>query len=69
MSVFAEQYFRGDGVTLNERFSAPQKGSSSEDEPEELTLDERFSSNRYVGFNLVNKLETTRFLTILTGKH
>lgn len=46
-----DQYFRDDGVTLNQRFSAPQKGSySDEEEVEELTLDQRFSSNR--GFNL-----------------
>ncbi|XP_040921588.1 BCLAF1 and THRAP3 family member 3 [Toxotes jaculatrix] len=45
-----EQYFRSDGVTLNERFSTPQKGGYSEEETEELTLDERFSSNR--GFSL-----------------
>uniref|UniRef100_A0A8C4HFN7 Uncharacterized protein n=1 Tax=Dicentrarchus labrax TaxID=13489 RepID=A0A8C4HFN7_DICLA len=38
-----DQYFRDDGVTLNERFSAPQKGGYSEEETEELTLDERFS--------------------------
>uniref|UniRef100_A0A671WYE4 Uncharacterized protein n=1 Tax=Sparus aurata TaxID=8175 RepID=A0A671WYE4_SPAAU len=42
-----EQYFRDGGVTLNERFSAPQKGGFPEEETEELTLDERFSSNRY----------------------
>lgn len=48
LSVFTEQYFRDGGVTLNERFSAPQKGGFSEEETEELTLDERFSSNRYV---------------------
>uniref|UniRef100_A0A3B5MI76 Uncharacterized protein n=1 Tax=Xiphophorus couchianus TaxID=32473 RepID=A0A3B5MI76_9TELE len=41
-----EQYFRGDGVTLTERFSAPQKGGYAEDELEELTLHQRFSSNR-----------------------
>uniref|UniRef100_A0A3Q4BE25 Uncharacterized protein n=1 Tax=Mola mola TaxID=94237 RepID=A0A3Q4BE25_MOLML len=41
-----EQYFRDSGVTLNQRFSAPQEGSYSE-ETEELTLDQRFTSNRY----------------------
>uniref|UniRef100_A0A3Q0RTG8 Zgc:112982 n=1 Tax=Amphilophus citrinellus TaxID=61819 RepID=A0A3Q0RTG8_AMPCI len=41
-----EQYFRGDGVTLNERFSAPQKGGYSEDEMEELTLDDGFDTDR-----------------------
>ncbi|XP_041670560.1 BCLAF1 and THRAP3 family member 3 isoform X2 [Cheilinus undulatus] len=41
-----DQYFRDTGVTLNERFSAPQKGGYAEEETEELTLDERFSSNR-----------------------
>jgi len=46
-SAFTEQYFRGDGVTLNERFSAPQKAGVSEEEPEELTLNQRFSSNRF----------------------
>nr|XP_046226700.1 bcl-2-associated transcription factor 1 isoform X1 [Scatophagus argus]XP_046226701.1 bcl-2-associated transcription factor 1 isoform X2 [Scatophagus argus] len=45
-----EQYFRDSGFTLNERFSAPQKVCNSEAETEELTLDERFSSNR--GFSL-----------------
>ncbi|KAF7654405.1 hypothetical protein LDENG_00069850 [Lucifuga dentata] len=45
-----EQYFRDDGVTLNERFSAPQQGSYHDDGTEEMTLDERFSSNR--GFSL-----------------
>uniref|UniRef100_M4A703 BCLAF1 and THRAP3 family member 3 n=1 Tax=Xiphophorus maculatus TaxID=8083 RepID=M4A703_XIPMA len=40
-----EHYFRGDGVTLTERFSAPQKGGYAEDELEELTLHQRFSSN------------------------
>lgn len=48
LSAFTEQYFRNDGATLNERFSAPQQGGYSEEETEELTLDERFSSNRYV---------------------
>uniref|UniRef100_A0A8D3AC07 Uncharacterized protein n=1 Tax=Scophthalmus maximus TaxID=52904 RepID=A0A8D3AC07_SCOMX len=42
-----EHYFRDDGLTLNERFSAAQRGSVSEEEVAELTLDERFSSNRY----------------------
>ncbi|KAM9332101.1 uncharacterized protein KZ484_017308 [Pholidichthys leucotaenia] len=44
-----DQYFRGNEVTLNERFSAPQEGSYEEEEEEVelgLTLDERFSSNR-----------------------
>ncbi|XP_013883216.1 uncharacterized protein CXorf23 [Austrofundulus limnaeus] len=41
-----DQYFRGDGLTLNQRFSAPQKGFSEE----ELTLNQRFSSSR--GFSL-----------------
>ncbi|XP_069562932.1 BCLAF1 and THRAP3 family member 3 [Brachyistius frenatus] len=47
-----DQYFRDDGVTLNQRFSTPQKSSYSEEEEEveELTLDERFSLNR--GFSL-----------------
>ncbi|XP_035474581.2 BCLAF1 and THRAP3 family member 3 isoform X2 [Scophthalmus maximus] len=45
-----EHYFRDDGLTLNERFSAAQRGSVSEEEVAELTLDERFSSNR--GFSL-----------------
>ncbi|XP_008277294.1 uncharacterized protein CXorf23 isoform X2 [Stegastes partitus] len=45
-----DQYFRDDGVTLNERFSTPQKGGFTEEEMEELTLDQRFSSNR--GFSL-----------------
>uniref|UniRef100_A0A665UQ63 BCLAF1 and THRAP3 family member 3 n=1 Tax=Echeneis naucrates TaxID=173247 RepID=A0A665UQ63_ECHNA len=50
-----EQYFRDHGVTLNERFSAPQKGS--EDEAEELTLDERFSSNRGFSLNMNSLLD------------
>ncbi|XP_034427600.1 BCLAF1 and THRAP3 family member 3 isoform X2 [Hippoglossus hippoglossus] len=45
-----EQYFRDDGLTLNERFSVPQTSGFSEEETVELTLDERFSSNR--GFSL-----------------
>uniref|UniRef100_A0A1A8S5A1 Zgc:112982 n=2 Tax=Nothobranchius rachovii TaxID=451742 RepID=A0A1A8S5A1_9TELE len=45
-----EQYFKGAGPTLDKRFSAPQKGGYSEDEVEELTLNQRFSSNR--GFRL-----------------
>lgn len=49
-SVFTDQYFRDNGITLTERFSAPQKGGYSEEEAEELTLDERFSSNRCVGY-------------------
>ncbi|XP_071340548.1 BCLAF1 and THRAP3 family member 3 [Trachinotus anak] len=52
-----EQYFRDDGVTLNERFSAPQKGGSSEEETEELTLDERFSSNRGFSLNMNSLLD------------
>lgn len=52
-----EQYFRGDGVTLNERFSAPQKGGHSENETEELTLDERFSSNRGFSLNMSSLLD------------
>ncbi|XP_023252653.1 BCLAF1 and THRAP3 family member 3 isoform X1 [Seriola lalandi dorsalis] len=52
-----EQYFRDDGVTLNERFSAPQKGGYSEEETEELTLDERFSSNRGFSLNMNSLLD------------
>ncbi|KAM9337758.1 uncharacterized protein ABDE67_019025 [Symphorus nematophorus] len=52
-----EQYFRNDGITLNERFSAPQKGGYSEDETEELTLDERFSSNRGFSLNMNSLLD------------
>ncbi|XP_034717592.1 BCLAF1 and THRAP3 family member 3 isoform X2 [Etheostoma cragini] len=52
-----EQYFRNDGVTLNERFSAPQQGGYAEEETEELTLDERFSSNRGFSFNMNSLLE------------
>nr|XP_020440989.1 uncharacterized protein CXorf23 homolog isoform X2 [Monopterus albus] len=48
-----EQYFRDDGVTLNERFSTPPNGGRSEEVMEELTLDERFNSNR--GFSLKMK--------------
>ena len=56
---FAEQYFRDEGVTLNERFSAPQKGGYSEKETEELTLDERFSSSRCVWRCRTGKLFNT----------
>ncbi|CAK6970265.1 BCLAF1 and THRAP3 family member 3 [Scomber scombrus] len=52
-----EQYFRGDGVSLNERFSAPQKGGYAEEETEELTLDERFSSNRGFSLNIDSLLD------------
>nr|XP_020513717.1 BCLAF1 and THRAP3 family member 3-like isoform X1 [Labrus bergylta] len=52
-----ELYFRGDGVTLNERFSAPQKGGYLEEETEELTLDERFSSNRGFSLNMNSLLD------------
>ncbi|KAM4534472.1 uncharacterized protein PAE49_022665 isoform 3-T3 [Odontesthes bonariensis] len=52
-----EQYFRGDGVTLNQRFSAPQKAGVSEEEPEELTLNQRFSSNRGFSLNLESLLD------------
>ncbi|KAM6971299.1 uncharacterized protein LKV04_016940 [Tautogolabrus adspersus] len=52
-----ELYFRGDGATLNERFSAPQKGGHSEEEKEELTLDERFSSNRGFSLNMNSLLD------------
>ncbi|XP_034562282.1 BCLAF1 and THRAP3 family member 3 isoform X2 [Notolabrus celidotus] len=52
-----EQYFRGDGVPLNERFSAPQKGSFAEEETEELTLDERFSTNRGFSLNMNSLLD------------
>ncbi|XP_070709161.1 BCLAF1 and THRAP3 family member 3 isoform X2 [Pempheris klunzingeri] len=53
-----EQYFRDDGVTLNERFSAPQKGGYTEvDSGEELTLDERFSSKRGFSLNMSSLLD------------
>ncbi|XP_041824594.1 BCLAF1 and THRAP3 family member 3 isoform X2 [Melanotaenia boesemani] len=52
-----EQYFRGDGVTLNERFSAPQGGGYSEGEPEEMTLSQRFSSNRGFSLNMESLLD------------
>ncbi|KAI3355499.1 hypothetical protein L3Q82_018332 [Scortum barcoo] len=55
-----EQYFRDDGLTLNERFSAPQKAGYSTtllDETEELTLDERFSSNRGFSLNMNSLLD------------
>ncbi|XP_039646144.1 uncharacterized protein zgc:112982 isoform X3 [Perca fluviatilis] len=52
-----EQYFRNDGVTLNERFSAPQQGGYSEADTEELTLDERFSSNRGFSLNMNSLLD------------
>ncbi|XP_034023835.1 BCLAF1 and THRAP3 family member 3 isoform X2 [Thalassophryne amazonica] len=47
-----DQYFRDSGVSLNERFAAPQKGGYSDGDLEELTLDERFSSKR--GFTFHN---------------
>uniref|UniRef100_A0A3B3ZZV6 Uncharacterized protein n=1 Tax=Periophthalmus magnuspinnatus TaxID=409849 RepID=A0A3B3ZZV6_9GOBI len=40
-------YFRGKDITLNERFSAPQKVGYDDEEPHEITLSERFGSNRY----------------------
>lgn len=46
LPAFTEQYFRGDDITLNERFSAPQKGSEEEEEEEELMLDEGFDTER-----------------------
>ncbi|KAM7369603.1 hypothetical protein PAMP_010913 [Pampus punctatissimus] len=52
-----EQYFRGNGATLNERFSAPQKGGYTEEETEELTLDQRFSSNRGFSLNVDSLLD------------
>lgn len=52
-----EQYFRDGGVTLNERFSSPQKGGYLEEETEELTLDERFSSNRGFSLNMNSLLD------------
>ncbi|XP_076019610.1 uncharacterized protein LOC143010910 [Genypterus blacodes] len=45
-----EQYFRGDALTLNQRFSASQQAAPPEEAGEEMTLDQRFSSNR--GFSL-----------------
>nr|XP_043891082.1 BCLAF1 and THRAP3 family member 3 isoform X2 [Solea senegalensis] len=52
-----EHYFRGDDITLNERFSAPQKGGYAEEETMELTLDERFSSNRGFSLNIDSLLD------------
>ncbi|XP_054479147.1 BCLAF1 and THRAP3 family member 3 [Anoplopoma fimbria] len=52
-----EQYFRDDGVTLTERFSTPQTGGFSDEETEELTLDERFSSNRGFSLNMNSLLD------------
>ncbi|XP_070842104.1 BCLAF1 and THRAP3 family member 3 [Chaetodon trifascialis] len=52
-----EQYFRDPGVTLNERFSASQKSSYAEDEAEELTLDQRFSSKRGFSLNMNSLLD------------
>uniref|UniRef100_A0A8C7ZVA9 BCLAF1 and THRAP3 family member 3 n=1 Tax=Oryzias sinensis TaxID=183150 RepID=A0A8C7ZVA9_9TELE len=51
-----EQYFSGDGLTLSERFSAPQSAELSED-AEELTLNQRFSSNRGFSMNLDSVLD------------
>uniref|UniRef100_A0AAV2L288 Uncharacterized protein n=1 Tax=Knipowitschia caucasica TaxID=637954 RepID=A0AAV2L288_KNICA len=39
-------YFGGEGISLNERFSASQTEGRTEDEPHEMTLSERFSSKR-----------------------
>ncbi|XP_068437718.1 BCLAF1 and THRAP3 family member 3 isoform X2 [Clinocottus analis] len=50
-----EQYFRGGGVSLSQRFSTPQE--VYEDETEELTLDERFSANRGFSLNISSLLE------------
>uniref|UniRef100_A0A674MYI5 Zgc:112982 n=1 Tax=Takifugu rubripes TaxID=31033 RepID=A0A674MYI5_TAKRU len=42
-----EQYFGGGGLTLNERFSAPQAAAFDEDEEAAmLTLNQRFSANQ-----------------------
>ncbi|XP_054621497.1 BCLAF1 and THRAP3 family member 3 [Dunckerocampus dactyliophorus] len=41
-----ELYFKGEGITLNKRFSAPQKGHC-EEEGAGMTLDQRFSSNNF----------------------
>ncbi|KAF6718669.1 uncharacterized protein FQA47_004467 [Oryzias melastigma] len=51
-----EQYFSGDGLTLNERFSSPQTSDLPE-EAEELTLNQRFSSNRGFSSNLDSFLD------------
>ncbi|XP_051910832.1 BCLAF1 and THRAP3 family member 3 [Hippocampus zosterae] len=40
-----ELYFKGTGITLDQRFSAPQRGDDGEEEPRGLTLNQRFSSN------------------------
>ncbi|XP_061615029.1 BCLAF1 and THRAP3 family member 3 isoform X2 [Phyllopteryx taeniolatus] len=40
-----ELYFRGEGITLNKRFSLPQQGGHDEEEGAGLTLNQRFSSN------------------------
>uniref|UniRef100_A0A672H618 BCLAF1 and THRAP3 family member 3 n=1 Tax=Salarias fasciatus TaxID=181472 RepID=A0A672H618_SALFA len=52
-----DQYFRGGGLTLNQRFSAPPNSSCSEDEAQELTLDRRFSSNRGFSLNISSLLD------------
>lgn len=52
-----EQYFCDRGLSLNERFSAPQKGGYSEEETEELTLDQRFTANRGFSLNMKSLLE------------
>lgn len=47
--MFTEQYFGGGGITLNERFSAPQAAAFDEDEEAaKLTLNQRFSANQCV---------------------
>ncbi|XP_040926197.1 uncharacterized protein zgc:112982 isoform X2 [Betta splendens] len=49
-AAHTEQYFKGDSITLTERFSAPQQDCLPEEETEELTLNKRFSTNP--GFSL-----------------
>ncbi|KAM9839402.1 uncharacterized protein ACBR49_016430 isoform 5-T5 [Aulostomus maculatus] len=62
-----ELYFRGDGITLNERFSASQKGGFSEDDVEELTLVERLSSSRGCSLNLDSLLDEEQPLVSRLG--
>lgn len=47
--MFPEQYFGGGGITLNQRFSAPQAAAFAEDEEaEKPTLNQRFSAHQCV---------------------
>lgn len=46
-----DQYFGGQGITLTERFSILQSGEYVREEPQGMTLNKRFSSNRGLNVN------------------